>query len=144
MIFSNLWLSYCIWGRCLIVYWTGSQQTFGTRILQHSYWLEDDHNFYVGRLSGSNTPSDDIWHNEIAFAESLLINIHAPAYNTMNISSINYTQLEDIHIINLGKYKSLLPKLSGVRWIGKQDEVETFDIYRWGNFCSIDRSNQEG
>lgn len=124
--------SHTVYGEDVLLYiGQASQQTFGTRILQHSNWLEDDHTFYVGRLSGSNTPSDDIWHNEIAFAESLLINIHAPAYNTMNISSINYAQLEDIHIINLGKYKSLLPELSGVRWIGKQDEVET-DIYRWG------------
>lgn len=107
-----------------------SQQTFGARIMQHSYWLEDDYSFYVGRLSGSNTPSDDIWHDEITLAESLLINIHTPAYNSTFINSINNAKIEHVHILNLGKHKKLLPELSGIRWISKNNEVWP-DIYRW-------------
>lgn len=108
-----------------------SQQTFGTRIMQHTYWLEDDYTFYVGRISGSNTPPDDIWHDEISLSESLLINIHTPAYNSVHINGINNTKLEHIHILNLGIYKKLLPELSGIRWISKQHEVWP-DVYRWG------------
>jgi len=107
-----------------------SQQTFGTRIMQHSYWLEDDYTFYVGRLSGLNTPPDAIWHDEISSAESLLINIHTPAFNSTNINGVNNVNLENIHILNLGNYKKLLPELSGIRWISKQHEVLP-DIYRW-------------
>ena len=120
-----------VYGNNVLLYiGQASQQTFGTRIMQHSYWLEDDYTFYVGRLSGSITPSGDIWHGEISLAESLLINIHTPAFNSVHINGINKTNLEYIHILNLGNYKNLLPELSGIRWITKQHEVWP-DTYRW-------------
>ncbi|GAA0440689.1 hypothetical protein GCM10008983_17150 [Lentibacillus halophilus] len=107
-----------------------NQQTFGTRIKQHSYWFEDDFSIYVGRLSGSHTSTDDIWaDDEINLAESLLINVHTPAYNTMNTNTINYSKLEHVHILNLGQYKNLLPELSGIKWITKLYHPD--DIYRY-------------
>lgn len=96
--------------------------------MQHSYWFEDDFSIYVGRLSASNAPTDDIWEDEINLVESLFIYVHSPAYNTMNINSINYSKLEHIHILNLGQFKQLLPELSGIRWINKLYNLD--DIYR--------------
>lgn len=118
-----------VYGEHVLLYiGQANQQTFGTRIMQHSYWFEEDFSIYVGRLSGSSTPTDKIWEDEINYAESLLIYVHTPAYNTSNINSINYSKLESIHILNLGQYKNLLPELSGIRWISKLDELD--DIYR--------------
>lgn len=81
---------HIVYGENVLLYiGQANQQTFGTRIMQHSYWFEDDFSIYVGRLSASNAPTDDIWEDEINLAESLLIYVHSPAYNTMNINSIN-------------------------------------------------------
>ncbi|MEI3602808.1 hypothetical protein SPD79_12865 [Oceanobacillus sp. SE10311] len=121
--------NHVVYGENTLLYiGQANQQTFGTRISQHSYWFEDEFSVYVGRLSASNIPTDDIWQDEINMAESLLIYVHTPAYNTMNINSINYSKLEPIHILNLGKYKNLLPELSGIRWIKKLYDLD--DIYR--------------
>lgn len=120
---------HTVYGENVLLYiGQANQQTFGTRIMQHSYWFEDDFSIYIGRLSASNTPKDDIWTEEINLAEGLLIYVHTPAYNTMNINSINYLKLENIHILNLGRFKKLLPELSGIRWVKKLYELD--DIYR--------------
>jgi len=120
---------HTVYGENVLLYiGQANQQTFGTRIMQHSYWFEDDFSIYIGRLNASNTPKDDIWTEEINLAESLLIYVHTPAYNTMNINSINYSKLENIHILNLGRFKNLLPELSGIRWVKKLYELD--DIYR--------------
>lgn len=121
--------NHTVYGDNVLLYiGQANQQTFRTRIMQHSYWFEDNFSIYVGRLSGPHTPTDDIWANEIKFVESLLIHVHSPAYNTMNINSINYSELEHIHVLNLGQYRSLLPELSGTRWISKLYKQD--DIYR--------------
>lgn len=107
-----------------------NQQTFCTRITQHSYWLEDDFSIYVGRLSGANTPSYDTWYDQIDLAEQLLIYVHTPAYNTMNINSINESKVEHVHVLNFGKYKGLLPEVSGLRWINELDLLSD-RLYRY-------------
>lgn len=56
--------------------------------MQRSYWLERGYSFYIGRLGGSDTPSDDIWYDEINFAERLLINIHRSSFNLLNINHL--------------------------------------------------------
>ena len=62
--------------------------------------------------------------------EQLLINIHALAYNTANINSVNVDKVGHLHILNFGKYKSLLPEVSGTRWL-REEEMLTEDIYRY-------------
>ena len=119
-----------IYGDFVLLYiGQANQQTLATRITQQSYWFEEGYSIYIGRLGGSNTPSEDIWRDEIDCAERLLINIHTPPYNSSNINSLNWENLEHIHILNFGNYRSLLPEISGLRWITNYGGVDS-DIYR--------------
>lgn len=56
----------------------------------------------------------------ISATEQLLINVHAPAYNTSIINSFNESKVGHIHILNLGEYKNFLPEVSGTRWLSKR------------------------
>ncbi|WP_276646020.1 hypothetical protein [Globicatella sulfidifaciens] len=123
--------NHLVYGENVLLYiGQANEQTFFTRIRQHYYWLEDDFSFYIGRLSGQDTPSYEIWHNKISAAEQLLIHIHAPSYNTANINSVNADIVGHIHIFNIGKYKSLLPEVSGRRWL-KEIEMLSDNVYRY-------------
>lgn len=58
--------SHLVYGDNVLLYiGQANQQTFCTRISQHSYWLENDFSFYIGRLSGENTPSYQAWYDQI-------------------------------------------------------------------------------
>ena len=63
-------------------------------------------------------------------AEQLLWHIHAPSYNTANINSVNANIVGHLHIFNIGKYKSLLPEVSGKRWL-KEIEMLADGAYRY-------------
>ena len=123
--------NHLVYGENVLLYiGQANEQTFFTRIRQHYYWLEDEFSFYIGRLSGQVTPSHEIWHDKISAVEQLLIHIHAPAYNTANINSVNIAKVGHLHILNVGKYKSLLPEVSGTRWL-REEEMLTEDVYRY-------------
>lgn len=123
--------NHLVYGDNVLLYiGQANEQTFYTRIMQHSYWLESHFSFFVGRLSGSVTPSHEIWHDKISAVEQLLINIHAPAYNTANISSVNEEKVGHLHILNVGEYKSLLPEVSGTRW-SREAELLADEVYRY-------------
>jgi hypothetical protein len=105
------------------------QQTFGDRIKQEG-WGDADYTsdykrieIYVGRFAGEMTPSDDQWSRQIDLAGRLLILAHSPGYNSRGIdgpsSSVDYSDLENIHVLNWGAYKNLLPEVSGARWTNK-------------------------
>lgn len=120
-----------VYGENVLLYiGEANQQTFCTRLMQHAYWFEEEFTIYVGRLCGVSTPSEEDWAIDIHQVESMLIYVHTPAYNTVNINSINETALQDVHIINLGKYKSLLPEVSGARWIG-EPEIASLGVHRY-------------
>lgn len=116
------------------------QQTFGARIKQESWndqYYTSDHKrieIYVGRLAGEKTPTADEWSKQIDLAERLLILAHSPSYNSQGInspcSSIDDSDLKNIHLLNWGAYKNLLPEVSGARWTSKLEKV-SYRIYEY-------------
>ncbi|MGH0437569.1 hypothetical protein ACQVOM_25725 [Bacillus basilensis] len=108
-------------------------QTLGKRISQENWPDTNDSNntkIYVGRFYGSKNPTQTEWSVEIDLAERLLIYVHKPAYNSKSISSLKDLKFQDIHILNWGNYRSLLPEISGLRWTSKLDNL-VFEMYKW-------------
>ncbi|MCU4992382.1 hypothetical protein OCF10_26240 [Bacillus cereus] len=108
-------------------------QTIGQRISQENWPDTSDSNntkIYVGRFYGSKNPTETEWSVEIDLAERLLIYVHKPAYNSESISSLKDLKFQDIHILNWGNYRSLLPEISGLRWTSKLDDL-VFEMYKW-------------
>ncbi|MGN4718480.1 hypothetical protein ACTFQ7_22070 [Bacillus cereus group sp. MYBK226-2] len=108
-------------------------QTIGQRISQENWPDTNDSNntkIYVGRFHGSKNPTETEWSVEIDLAERLLIYVHKPAYNSKGISSLTELEFQDIHILNWGNYRSLLPEISGLRWTSKLDNL-VFEMYKW-------------
>ncbi|TWH48571.1 hypothetical protein [Sporomusa sp. KB1] len=97
------------------------KQTFGTRISQEGWDSNSDANglkIYVGWLTGK-IPTEEQWSKEISLAEKLLIYSHKPAYNSQSIKQVNDKDLLSIHVLNWGKYRDLMPEVSGMRWTSK-------------------------
>lgn len=108
------------------------QQTVGKRISQEDWdYVNDSNNIkiYIGRLHGYQTPSDPEWSYEIDLAERLLIYVHKPAYNSKSISTLSDTKLQEVHILNWGHHRDLLPEVSGLRWTSKLD-VLVYEVYK--------------
>lgn len=107
-------------------------QTLGKRISQENWLYTNDsnnHKIYVGRLHGSKPLNDEIWSTYLDLAERLLIYTHKPAYNARSISSFPDKELQGIHVLNWGHYRSLLPEVSGLRWTSKLDDVE-YEVFK--------------
>lgn len=108
-------------------------QTLGKRISQENWIDTNDSNnskIYVGRLLGQQNPALEIWSKEIDLAERLLIYVHKPAYNSKSISSLPESELQNIHILNWGHHRDLLPEISALRWAGKLHPLD-YDTYKW-------------
>jgi hypothetical protein len=109
-------------------------QTFGVRIRQERWlWNSDPKTvkIYIGRLAGTPEISLEDWSAEINKAERLLIYSHAPAYNSSNILTLGHEEgLLDVHILNWGRYRDLLPEVSGARWTYKHDE-DVYELYKY-------------
>jgi hypothetical protein len=96
-----------------------AHQTFGVRIRQNRWETGSELDperleFYVGRLSGDQPRSLDVWVNEIKLAEKLLIHEHAPAYNSTHIMAIhNEAEGANVSVINFGAIRSLRREVSG-------------------------------
>lgn len=102
-------------------------QTLGKRISQEGWFDTNDSNnvkIYVGRLYGPFIPTEEQWSKEIDLAERLLIYSHKPAYNSRSISSLPDSELQDIHILNWGQHRDVLPEISGLRWTNKLDSID--------------------
>lgn len=129
---------HLVYGKDVLLYiGKADQQTIGKRVLQENWWDTNDSNhlkIYVGRLAGEKTPQENEWSKEIDLAEKLLINVHKPAYNSKNLTSIPDIELQDVHILNWGDYRDLLPELSGLRWTSKLDK----SIYEIYSFNTLD------
>jgi hypothetical protein len=125
---------HIVYGKDVLLYiGKAEQQTIGKRISQENWWDTNDSNhlkIYAGRIAGETTPLEKVWSKEIDLVEKLLINVHKPAYNSKNLNSIPDIELQDIHILNWGDHRDLLPEISGLRWTSKLDNKE-YDIYRF-------------
>ena len=107
-------------------------QTFKTRIGQEGWVYNCDSKnvkIYVGRLSGDKTPTANQWSREITLAEKLLIYSHAPARNTQYLNSIPISDILNVHVLNFGNHRSLLPEVSGGRYTDKFCDSPTYDVY---------------
>jgi hypothetical protein len=105
------------------------QQAFGVRFKEEG-WADPyrtcDYRrieIYVGRFAGEIRPSGEQWSRQIDLAERLLILAHSPSFNSKGTdgpsSSTDDRELENIHVLNWGAYKNLLPEVSGARWTDK-------------------------
>jgi hypothetical protein len=127
---------HIVYGKDVLLYiGKADLQTIGKRISQENWWDTNDSNHlkvYVGRLAGERTPDENNWSKEIDLAEKLLIYVHKPVYNSRSLTSIPDTELQDIHILNWGDHRDLLPEISGLRWTSKLDNMK-YEIYRYTN-----------
>ncbi|CAM3996887.1 hypothetical protein [Mesobacillus zeae] len=123
-----------VYGKDVLLYiGKADSQTVGKRISQENWLDTNDSNnlkIYVGRLHGAATPSMEQWSKQIDLAERLLIYVHKPAYNARSLSTLPDSEIKDIHILNWGNHRDLLPELSGLRWTSKLDFLD-YDVYRW-------------
>ena len=68
---------------------------------------------YLGVIFSYDKDVGDEENMQIDIAETLLINIHKPAYNSSNIQSISKKYIEDRYLIqNMNNYRSLYPVIS--------------------------------
>jgi hypothetical protein len=125
---------HIVYGKDVLLYiGKADQQTIGKRVSQENWGNTNDSKhlkIYVGRLAGESIPDEEIWSKEIELAEKLLINVHKPAYNSKSLTSIPDSELQDVHILNWGAHRDLLPEISGLRWTSKLDNMK-YDIYRF-------------
>jgi len=108
-------------------------QTLGKRISQENWLDTNDSNntkIYVGRLHGPQNPTNDIKSKEVDLAERLLIYTHKPSYNARSLSSLLDAQMQNIHILNWGDHRDLLPEVSGLRYTTALDDLE-YIPYKW-------------
>jgi hypothetical protein len=124
-----------VYGKDVLLYiGKADYQTLGKRISQENWLNTNDasnNKIYVGRLHGTITPPEELWSKEIDLAERFLIYVHKPAYNARSISSLPDFEIQDIHILNWGSHRDLLPEISGLRYSTKLDDVG-YELYKWG------------
>lgn len=125
---------HLVYGKDALLYiGKADQQTIGKRVSQENWWNTNDSKhlkIYAGRHAGKGTLEEEIWSKEIDLAEKLLISVHKPAYNSKSLSLLQDAELQDIHILNWGDHRNLLPEISGLRWTNKLDNME-YVIYRY-------------
>jgi hypothetical protein len=109
------------------------EQTFGVRLQQENWraWQEDHGSIevYLGRLSGSATPDNVVWNEQIARAERLLIYAHRPAHNAMGLNRNSDPEVGSLHILNWGERGCLLPEVSGARWSARFAVMDSYGPY---------------
>lgn len=129
-----------IYGSDVLLYiGKADQQTVGRRISQEGWeYVNDTNNIkvYIGRLHGPQIPTNDEWSREIDLAESLLIYVHKPAYNSKSIASVPDFDLQNIHILNWGNHRDILPEVSGLRWTSKLDDI-VYEVYKFNGYEEI-------
>jgi len=120
-----------VYGNNVLLYIGKAQkQTFAKRIAQEGWeYNEDSKNLqiYVGRIYNVYDNDDDTWDKFIDIAEKMLIYSHEPARNSSNILNITkdvkkLKLFENIRIFNYGRYKSIMPEISGEMWIKESDD----------------------
>jgi hypothetical protein len=114
------------------------KQTFGVRLKQERWelWEEGEGpvEIRVGRLFGTETPTDDEWTRQIHLTESLLLAANKPPRNQHGVAWLSTdadASARDLHVLNWGAYGAILPEVSGARWSSKFDKIEGFGRYEW-------------
>jgi hypothetical protein len=124
--------SHPVYGSNVLLYiGKAVQQTFATRIAQENWHYNKDSGnvqIYVGRLGGNKKIPMEKWEQQIHFAEKLLIYSHAPACNSQNIGTVPFSDLANIHILNWGNYRDLLPEVSSKRWASDHEAVVEYSM----------------
>jgi hypothetical protein len=112
------------------------KQTLGLRLSQETWWgntyaIQDIKkiSIYLGRLAGAETPGDDLWERQIELVEKLLIFSHTPGWNSSNLNSIPDEDCKNIHILNWGSHRDLLPEVSGARYSSRFETIEGYKTY---------------
>lgn len=127
--------SHPVYGSDVLLYvGKAVQQTFGKRLSQEfwNYHNQDSTRVavYVGKLSGyEGTPDDDTWADQISMVERLLIYSHWPAGNSSGLNVKFGDDLHDVHVLNWGKYRDLLPEVSGARYSNRYGSDENYSEY---------------
>lgn len=127
--------SHPVYGSDVLLYLGKAvQQTFGKRLSQElwNYHNQDSSRVavYVGRLAGyEGTPTDEVWTVQISMAERLLIYSHWPAGNSSGLNVQFGEDLHEVHILNWGKYRDLLPEVSGARYSNRYGSDENYAQY---------------
>ncbi len=130
--------SHPVYGSDVLLYIGRSQGgSFGWRVPQHEHWI-DNHDdgrmrVHLGRLAGEATPSNEVWEQQIALAERLLIYAHQPAVNQRSSLGEWGRDLQNVHVCNWGRKADLLPEVSGVRWTDMH-EATPMHPYRDGAY----------
>jgi hypothetical protein len=106
-------------GNALLYLGRAQKSTFAKRLSEEG-WLnweaaEGPVQVHVGRLSGSTTPDDLTWDEQIARVERLLIFAHRPAHNASGLYRLTDPDLASLHVFNWGARGALLPEVSGQR-----------------------------
>ena len=119
-----------VYGASLLYVGRAQKRTFATRLQEEGWPFWEQVNgsveFYLGRLSGSETPHNDTWNLLIARVEQLLIYAHHPARNATSIAKISDPDVATLHILNWGNRGKLLPEVSGYRWSHHFDAVPNY------------------
>lgn len=115
-------------GSALLYIGLAAEARFGDRISAEDRWPDNRDagriEVHVGRLLQPPIPSRDDWKQQIRLAERLLIYAHSPAMNTQKNLSTLEAHLRDVHVLNWGKHRDLLPEVSGARWSSLHDELK--------------------
>jgi hypothetical protein len=129
--------SHPVYGSDVLLYiGKADKQTFGKRLSQET-WA--DHNkdrnrvaFYVGRLhTYARTPKEEEWSRQIALVERLLIYAHRPAANSSGLNVSFPASLADVHVLNWGTHRDLLPEVSGARYSTLYDTADGYKPYTY-------------
>ncbi len=109
-------------------------QTFGQRLSQE-IWLNnhDSKNVvvYLGFIAGyDEKPSEEMWSMQITTVERLLIYAHWPAGNSSGLNIKIGSEYHNVHILNWGERRSLLPEVSGAFYSDKYAYGDGYSIYK--------------
>lgn len=127
--------SHPVYGSDVLLYiGKADQQTFGKRLGQENwnYHNQDSSRVmvYVGRLAGyGSTPRNDDWSRQISLVERLLIYSHWPAGNSSGLNVSFGLELHDVHVLNWGQYRDLLPEVSGARYSDRFGTFENYEVF---------------
>jgi hypothetical protein len=131
----QVYATHPVYGHSLVYIGKAQEQTFCVRIKQERWdsGAENDPQqvaIYVGRLIGQ-TPQLAVWRKQIELAEKLLIQSHAPAYNSVGMYHPPASaECGDIRVLNWGACRSLCREVSGLVWTAKGISFRDQQPYR--------------
>jgi hypothetical protein len=111
---------HTVYGSNVLLYiGKAEKETFSQRFRSHNWSENNDFKnitVYLGYFAGYEKKTYAEWMRAIDLAEKLLIFSHSPACNSKNIQDIPGKDLLNVHVLNWGSHRDLLPEASGARW----------------------------